>query len=558
MDTAHYKIILDNISEHILLINSETYQIEFGNRAFLTDSALSSENIEGKKCFFVTHGNEIPCFDMDEECPIRIIKETGTHCTIIHDHSGKLIEISAFPVKDEKGELQSIIEIMRDITGEKELEGELKEKKRLLEELLHTCPDGIIANDRTGNIFLFNSGSEKVFGYKSEEVLGKIHVRDLYHEEEAKHVKEILYGEEYGRPGIFSGYETHVVNSSGEEVPIRLSGTLLTDEEGKEIGTVGFFHDLSERRRLEAKLRESEKQFRSIFKNVSDAIVTCDEIGEIILSNNAVESLFGRNREEFEGKNIRSLMAPVENAKPGLDVAGQLRNIAGRSIEWEAQRKSGERMTVMVSISEIDLGERIVYTLIMRDVTPQKVHEEELRVLSITDEMTGLYNRRHFYSLAEKIMALADRTGKPFTVIILDIDNFKSYNDTYGHLEGDKVIKKLAETLKRELRTMDSSFRYGGEEFLLLLPDTDEEGGCIVAERVRKAFHNVLFTPQGSPVRVSLSIGVAKFRKGFSLDETLRCADLAMYQAKNRGKNRTILYGSEEDNSLSRTNQEDN
>ena len=544
MDANHNKIILDNISEHVLLVNAENYNIEFANSAFLRDSCSPGENIEGKKCFFVTHGNEVPCFDMNEECPIRIIRETGSPCKIVHDHSGRLIEISAVPVMGETGNLKSIIEIMRDITEEKQLELELKAKTRFLEGLLHTCPDGIIANDKKGNIFLFNSGAEKVFGYKSGEVLGKIPVVDIYPRGEAKLIKKLLYGDRHGGAGILSGYETHVLNSYGERVPIRLSGALLTDDDGRELGTVGFFHNLSGRRRLEAKLRESEKQFRSIFKNASDAIITCNEAGEIILSNHAVEKLFGRLREELKGENLYKLISPIGNTVMELDVTGKLRYLAGRSIEWEATHKSGKNMTIEVSVSEINLGEKINYTLIMRDVTPQKVQEEKLRVLSITDEMTGLYNRRHFYSLAEKIMALSARNGKPFSILMFDIDDFKSYNDTYGHLEGDRVIIKVAEIMEKGLRSMDSSFRFGGEEFLVLLPDTDEEGALIVAERIRKRFNQVSFTPQGVPLKMSLSIGVARYKEGFSLENTLRCSDLAMYQAKKNGKNRTVLYGS--------------
>jgi diguanylate cyclase (GGDEF)-like protein len=127
---------------------------------------------------------------------------------------------------------------------------------------------------------------------------------------------------------------------------------------------------------------------------------------------------------------------------------------------------------------------------------------------------------------------------------MFDIDDFKSYNDTYGHLEGDRVIIKVAEIMEKGLRSMDSSFRFGGEEFLVLLPDTDEEGALIVAERIRKRFNQVSFTPQGVPLKMSLSIGVARYKEGFSLENTLRCSDLAMYQAKKNGKNRTVLYGS--------------
>ena len=147
---------------------------------------------------------------------------------------------------------------------------------RLIEQILVLCPDGVIGNDRNGNIFLFNPGAERIFGYPCEEVIGKMNVSLLYPPGRARDVRRFLFSEEFGGKGRLQNFETEIVSRDGRRIPIRLSCTVVHDEENKE-GIIGFFTDISAGKTLQDRLLESEKKYRSIIENASDAIISIDE-----------------------------------------------------------------------------------------------------------------------------------------------------------------------------------------------------------------------------------------------------------------------------------------
>ena len=168
---------------------------------------------------------------------------------------------------------------------------------------------------------------------------------------------------------------------------------------------------------------------------------------------------------------------------------------------------------------------------------------EELRTLSITDSLTGLYNRRHFMEALIKEIARAGRLTHPLSVMMIDVDHFKKYNDTSSHQAGDALLKKIASLFKESLRTIDSAGRYGGDEFIILLPDVGSTGALEVANRLREkvATETVVSEHEKAPP-VSLSIGVAEFpRHGGTPEALIAGADGALYQAKRSGRNRVVI-----------------
>jgi diguanylate cyclase (GGDEF)-like protein/PAS domain S-box-containing protein len=416
--------LLEEIGDHVVVLEVPSLKIRYANRAFLSFYDLTLEAVMDRHCYEMTHRRQTPCNLGGEACPADAVMKTGVSSHAIHVHAdGKggeeIVSITAHPVRDPEGRISHVIEMYRTITEEVKGENERKRKSDLFKAILETSPDGIIGNDKKGNIFLFNAGAEQIFGYSREEVIGKINVVDLYPPGLARQVKKALYSPEQGGPGRLLGFESVVVTRTGREIPIRLSATMIYDN-GKELGTIGFFHDITRRKAL----------------------------------------------------------------------------------------------------------------------------EQDLRMLSITDALTGLYNRRHFTTALQKELDRAKRTKSPFSILMIDIDRFKSYNDAYGHAEGDRLLRGIAELILEVFRSMDTAFRYGGEEFVVLVPESGADGAQVCAERFRTRLEARDFSavPGGSPVRVTASIGVMEHREGCDFDAMVRGADLAMYAAKNAGRNRTVRY----------------
>ncbi len=165
--------------------------------------------------------------------------------------------------------------------------------------------------------------------------------------------------------------------------------------------------------------------------------------------------------------------------------------------------------------------------------------ERRFLQMSMTDGLTGLYNKRFFDSRLQSEMDHAQRSGEPLSLLVVDVDDFKGFNDTHGHIEGDKVLRTLARVVRERIRTADFACRYGGDEFVVIMPATEPDPAMLAAERVRSGFHDQPFHPDnGGTVWASLSAGLAQYQPGDTPDQLMSRADGAMYQAKREGGNR--------------------
>ena len=168
-----------------------------------------------------------------------------------------------------------------------------------------------------------------------------------------------------------------------------------------------------------------------------------------------------------------------------------------------------------------------------------KESEQRYRELSIVDDLTQLYNSRHFYVQLKIELDRSNRYGQPLTLLLLDLDDFKAFNDAYGHVEGDQVLRRLGQVVKRCLRETDFAYRYGGEEFTILLPMTTIADGAVTAERIRTEFKKEHFSPApGQDVTVTVSIGLAQYKSQEEMKAFVHRADQLMYQGKKNGKDR--------------------
>ena len=172
-----------------------------------------------------------------------------------------------------------------------------------------------------------------------------------------------------------------------------------------------------------------------------------------------------------------------------------------------------------------------------------KESNQRLLQLSLTDPLTGLNNRRHLMEILNTEFERSDRTGNPFALLMLDLDHFKRVNDTYGHQQGDVVLRAIAQEIKQQLRQYDSAARFGGEEFALLLPETSPDDAVSVANRLRQGICNIRFTGSIAELAMTASFGIATIphKKIGSSEDLIRLADEALYLAKGNGRNRVEI-----------------
>ncbi len=182
----------------------------------------------------------------------------------------------------------------------------------------------------------------------------------------------------------------------------------------------------------------------------------------------------------------------------------------------------------------------------LKRVLKERYLKEELRKLAITDDLTRLFNARHFYNQLELEVDRCTRYQRPLSLLLLDIDHFKHYNDNFGHLEGNHVLSWLGQAIQSCLRRMDTAYRYGGEEFTVLLPETSGAEAETVAERISDSVRAKRFTPDpDQSISITISIGVTEYQPDEALDTFIRRADTAMFHSKETGRNRITFLAPE-------------
>jgi diguanylate cyclase (GGDEF)-like protein/PAS domain S-box-containing protein len=314
-----------------------------------------------------------------------------------------------------------------------------------------------------------------------------------------------------------------------------LETTMPDNEKTKE----QLISELDSLRREIAEHRENEDRFRTVAQTAVDAIILADVQGNVIFWNESAHRIFGYTEEEIAGKPLTVLMSPEDRDahQKGLEhirLTGKSKYI-GKTKEIQALRKNGEKFPIELSIAMWNVGEKTFYSSIVRDITKRKRLESELQTRATTDTLTQVYNRIKYDEIMKREIERAKRYNHPLSLIMFDIDHFKMVNDTYGHAVGDYVLQALTHIVKLDLRETDYLVRWGGEEFVIIAPDTDIERAEILAERVRKSAEEYKFERVGT---VTVSFGVTQFTINDTEDTFIKRTDDALYSAKRMGRNR--------------------
>ncbi|MDB4976468.1 MAG: diguanylate cyclase with and sensor [Myxococcaceae bacterium] len=301
---------------------------------------------------------------------------------------------------------------------------------------------------------------------------------------------------------------------------------------------VGFISAATSNAVVQRALAATEQRFRTITELATDGIITADAFGRITLWNQGATRLFGHQESEVLGRPIAMLMPERyvldhDHAFVGFDETRMLKAV-GRTTELTALRKDGSEFPVELSTSTwFEDGTRY-FTTFVRDISERKRLEAAILTLASTDHLTGLLNRRAGEDKLQRELVRSRRYERELSCVLLDIDFFKRINDTYGHATGDHVLRNMARLLSERIRGSDAAARWGGEEFLLVLPETGLTGAYELAEALRKLVASTSFD---LPIGVTISLGVAQVGPDETPEHVVARADELLYAAKRNGRN---------------------
>lgn len=408
----------------------------------------------------------------------------------------------------------------------KDAEQRLKEHQAYFQQLFDESTEAIALLDNKSNVIKVNKSFEDVFGYDAEEIKGR-DIDDLITPEEkleegVKNTNKNIAGEEVELETVRKTKENKRIFVSIHSFPIKL-------DKGQ-IGIYAIYNDITDRKETEKKLKRQKAYFQQLFDESTEAIALLNNDNKILKINKSFEEVFGYNSAEARGEDIDELIVPQARKDEGVRYTNQV--IKNKDIEDESIRmtKSGEKINVSIHAFPISLDEgQIGLYAIYNDITQRKKEEEKIKYLSFHDQMTGLYNRRYFESEMERLEAAR---VLPISIIMTDIDKLKQVNDNFGHAKGDQYIRVVAEEIKAAIRNEDILARVGGDEFAILLPETDKVEAEMIERRIKE---NIDGLNEKYEFDLGISTGSAvkgKVDNNKSLENVFMEADYLMYKMK--------------------------
>ena len=535
--------IIENIPAMIFVKDAAELKFVRLNRAGEELLGYSREDLIGKNDYDFFPKNEadfFTCKDMEvlDSRKLLDIPEESIHTRLLGQ---RMLHTKKIPILDKDGTPLYLLGISYDITDLKKAESLVRElgQRHLL--ATQSAKLGVWDWDIATNNMRWDDRMLELYGLTRESFPGRVEAwqKGLHPEDRERAIEDYqaaLRGErEFDT-------EFRVEHPDGTVKQIKAEGMVIRNLEGEAVRMLGVNRDITEAKQAE----ESISRLANIVESSDDAIIGKTLDGIITSWNSGAERLYGYRKEEAIGRHISFLVPPGQID----DTASLLQDAMDSKIvqhyETVRSKKDGDIIEVSLTISPVNdyRGKIIGVSVIGRDVTEQKKAQALLRNLSFTDGLTGLANRRAFDTFFDRELRRAQRSKYHLSLMMIDVDFFKKFNDRYGHLIGDECLKAVASILKKAARRPgDIAARFGGEEFVVVLSMTDAVNSVRVAERIRLEVEALNIPHESSKTcgHVTISIGLVSAMpdQNISSADFINYADRALYKAKKDGRNRT-------------------
>ncbi len=407
--------------------------------------------------------------------------------------------------------------------------------------------------DTNGRIVLWNKAAEEITGYSREEVMHSDDVWQLLYPDQAN--REKILAEVAGvlrDEHALVGFETSIMTKQGQNRAISWHTSSLGGAEGELVGTIAIGQDVTDIRNAENMIRRRDRQLATLMDNLPGMAYRClyDEHWTMKFVSSGCAELTGYASDELVDNRVISygeLIREEERDRLVSEVESAIGNAELFSLEYPIERKDGQEIWVWERGRAVVDEDEFVLEGIIIDITERKALEDELSEMATRDALTGLLDRREATRLLDEEILRARRYQRPLALLWIDLDHFKQVNDRLGHAAGDAVLRGLSGLLSTKVRQVDLVSRFGGEEFVVVLPEMDAAQAEQSAERLRQLVASTpLQLDDGRSVDLTMSVGVAIFPDdGEDAPKLIAAADRAMYQAKASGRNRVVMAASE-------------
>jgi diguanylate cyclase (GGDEF)-like protein/PAS domain S-box-containing protein len=429
------------------------------------------------------------------------------------------------------GAIEGSVGFVTDLSEIEQAQQTLAASERELRSILDNMQDTYYRTDVEGRIVRASKSAEKLLGYPVEQLIGR-RLADLYCEPGER--DEFLRMLE-ANGGAVRQFETRLRRGDGTVIWVSTNAQYYRDAAGRIAGVEGTTRDITEAHRAQQELRLAAR----VFECAVEGIVITDPALAILSVNPAFAELAGVDAERAIGRRL----ADFASAAGDDDLATQLRDALATHGHWSGEvrvrRADGDAVGGWLSVSTVGdgAGESTHCVATFTGITTRRASQARLAYLAHHDPLTQLPNRLLLHDRVDQAISRAARTGAKLALLFVDLDDFKRINDTFGHQTGDVVLREIAARLAHCVRETDTVSRYGGDEFVVALPDLTEAG---VVERVARCIAEQVSAPLragGVEVRVSCSIGLALYPgDGADCDALVRRADASMYAAKRAGR----------------------